>query len=303
MPASKLTRTFPQRLIHATSDPTRIYAAAKLRVGRLLGEKVFIATERNRSESDNGSYVAFVQSASLHYKQFRRFKRHPSYRAILEHTNESDGWDYLRIVREQSPEFLDLIDRFKQNDLIGAPITYDYPGIGAISPGTLRYMKVASDLKNLFGSDIGQRIAEIGVGYGGQLLISDQVFGFKEYDLFDLPPVLSLVSRYLECHILNGSYRGLTLNQSAGGEEYDLVVSNYAFSELPSQLQLKYIDKVMARAKRGYLTMNSGVLGSAFGSNKLTIEELRRHLPSFEILPETPLTAPNNYIVVWGHQQ
>jgi hypothetical protein len=92
----------------------------------------------------------------------------------------------------------------------------------------------------------------------------------------------------------------LTLNQSLGKETYDLVISNYAFSELPSQVQRKYIQKVLASAKRGYLTMNSGTSKAAFQDNKLSLTELRALLPDFETLPEEPLTHPGNYIIVWG---
>ena len=63
---------------------------------------------------------------------------------------------------------------------------------------------------------------------------------------------------------------------------------------------MTYIRKIIAKAKRGYLTMNTGKTESSRDVNKLTIEELRSILPSFEILPELPLTSPNNYIIVWG---
>jgi hypothetical protein len=81
---------------------------------------------------------------------------------------------------------------------------------------------------------------------------------------------------------------------------YDLVISNYAFSELPSPLQIAYIDKVISKAKRGYLTMNTGKTESSRDENKLTIEDLRNRLPPFEILPESPLPSPNTYIIIWG---
>jgi hypothetical protein len=72
------------------------------------------------------------------------------------------------------------------------------------------------------------------------------------------------------------------------------VISNYAFSELPSHLQRTYIKKVLSNSKRGYLTMNSG-RGSSRDEGKLSIDELRELLPSFEIHEEKPQTASNNY--------
>jgi len=162
-------------------------------------------------------------------------------------------------------------------------------------------MKVASDLKKYFGLNIGERIAEIGVGYGGQLFINDQIFNVNECHLFDLPPVLDLVSKYLESFILNCSYRTTTINQCSGNSSYDLVISNYAFSELPSHLQKAYIKKVISKSSKGYLTMNTGLENHATEIDHLKIDELRALLPPFEIVAETPMTSPGNYIIIWGH--
>ncbi len=260
----------------------------------------FVGRQGIRSNSDNGEYVASVKYALSSYAAFAKFKLDPRYQAILEHTSKEQGEACLKIIRAQSPGFIDEIDKFKINDLVGGSTTFEFEGIGRISPSTLRYLKVASDLQTLFGDQIGNEIAEIGCGYGGQLLILDNAFQFKQCDLFDLPPVLSLTSMYLESHLLNSSYRAITLNQHPGNVMYDLVISNYAFSELPSPLQIAYIDKVISKAKRGYLTMNTGKTESSLDENKLTIEDLRNRLPAFEILPESPLTSPNNYIIVWG---
>ena len=64
-----------------------------------------------------------------------------------------------------------------------------------MSPTTLRYLKVASDLKIRFGGDIGQKIAEIGGGYGGQARVCDTICETGEYQVFDLPDVNQLVSK------------------------------------------------------------------------------------------------------------
>jgi putative sugar O-methyltransferase len=261
----------------------------------------FVGAIGNRSVSDNGEYVASVNEAISSYKAFSKFKRDPRYQAILEHVTYQQGHAYLEIIKSQSPSFLFKIDVFKLNDLVGGAKLHEYEGIGAISPSTLRYLKVASDLIKIFGNNIGDRIAEIGVGYGGQLLIVDKIFNFEQYDLFDLPVVLLLATKYIESHTLNSSYHTTSLNQHKGDVIYDLVISNYAFSELPSELQTRYIEKIILKSKRGYLTMNSGKNNCAFTENKLTLNELKKLLPRFEIIPESPLTHPGNYIIIWGH--
>ena len=79
------------------------------------------------------------------------------------------------------------------------------------------------------------------------------------------------------------------------------MVSNYAFSELPRELQKKYIEKVLIHSKSGYLTMNSGLFEENLG-NKLSLNEIKEYIPSLEIYTEEPKTGPNNYIIVWGNK-
>lgn len=269
---------------------------ANLLVGKNKGQVVEF-TSIQRSESDNGEYVAAVSHAVNNYDAFVNFKKHPAYAGVLEHASYQQGAVCLEIVSKQSPQMLIDLQKYQENDLIGGSSPQEYP-VGKISPSTLRYMKVASDIQVLFGNV--EKIAEIGIGYGGQMLVLDRAIKMKEYHLFDLQPVLRLAEKYLEHHILNSSYKTTTLNQHKGDVEYDLVISNYAYSELPIELQKMYIQKVLGKAKRGYLTMNSGLPNSCF-QNKLTLQELQALLPKFELFEENPNTFPNNYIIVWGN--
>lgn len=255
----------------------------------------------NRSISDNGKYLLAVKRATDNYNEFTKFKQNHDYKAVLEHTTKIQGDEYLEAIQLQSPNLIKLFEEFKKNDLVGGAITYTFKNVGQVSPSTIRYVKVLSDILNLFGEDIGERIAEIGVGYGGQMLIIDKVIKFKCYDLFDLQPVLNLAVKYLESQIINSAYKPLTLNQHDGDVEYDLVISNYAFSELPKLLQKKYIEKIMNKSKRGYLTMNSGKPNSAFKGDHLSLSELSKLLPKFDVLDEKPLTFRDNYIIVWNN--
>lgn len=257
----------------------------------------FIASAENRSTSDNGRYVSFVERAVSDYNVFLKFKQHPDYTEILEHVSEDQGRQFLEIIKKQTPRFFENINIFKINDLIGTPTICNYDGL-QISPSTLRYVKVASDIATYFGKNIGENIVEIGTGYGGQCLILDKIFEIKKYNLFDLEPVLNLNKKYLESFCLNGSYKTSTLNQCIGDESYDLVISNYAFSELPKHIQKKYIEKVLSKSAKGYLTMNTGMIS---GQNTfLSVDELKELLPPFQILEETPNTFYGNYVIVWG---
>lgn len=265
-----------------------------------LNRKVFAHIEECRSDSDNGNYVLAVNQALRNQKSFDNFKRSYSYRDILEHVSKEHGAGYLKILESRNDEVLALgLDSVLKTDTIGNPIKYKYHNYKCLlSPTTLRYLKVASDLQILFGSNLG-KVAEIGCGYGGQTLVNDQILDITLAKLFDLAIVNKLIDRYLDAHILRGAYSTTVINKEEP-DDYDLVVSNYGFSELPKKVQLTYIKKVISKAKCGYLTMNSG-LGNSRSLGKLNLDELRTLLPNFELIEEEPHIVDQNYIIVWGH--
>jgi hypothetical protein len=42
---------------------------------------------------------------------------------------------------------------------------------------------------------------------------------------------------------------------------------------------------------------------SGRSSGKYTLEEIKGVLPTFEVLEEVPLTGPDNYVIIWGHNR
>ena len=279
-----------------------IYVITSRVLGIDLRAKVFAHAKEFRSDSENGNYASAVMQALKHQKSFDNFKRSYSYRDILEHVSEDQGRDYLKILESRNDGILNLgLDTVLTSDDVGNPIKFRYEKYAKpLSPTTLRYLKVASDLKMLFGSNLGN-VAEIGCGYGGQTLVNDQLLNVESARLFDLPFVNKLIDRYLNTHLLDGAYYTTVINKEVP-REYDLVISNYAFSELPKKLQLAYIDKVLSKAKRGYLTMNSG-LGNRRYIGKLSLDELTELLPQFSLIKEEPLTSDQAYIIVWGQSK
>jgi putative sugar O-methyltransferase len=272
-----------------------------IKIFKTAKKLAFTSREGLRSASDNGGYVAFVEQAVADHVVFSQFKQSPVYQQILEHTSEVQARQYLEIIAEQTPEFQSLWDKFAVNDLVGGANVVRFSDQCKLSPSTLRYVKVASDLTSLFGDGLqGAHVAEIGVGYGGQRLILDQLFRFQSYDMFDLPAVLGLVSKYLESHLLQSSYRTRTLNTHDGAKPYDLVISNYAFSELPTVVQRVYVEKVLRHAARGYLTMNSGTPKSLYAEERMSLDEIQSSIPNTRVLEELPLSYPGNYLLVWG---
>jgi hypothetical protein len=252
-----------------------------------------------RSISDSGFYPEVARRAAQDKRAFAKFKRNPIYCEVLEHVSKEQGALYLEEIQMKWPQLITSLENAKINDEIGDPIRFCYPGAGTISPTTLRYLKVACDLREVFGDLSGFKVVEIGGGYGGQCLLADMLWQLRSWTVFDLDAVLLLISRYLECHLMNSSYKVMTLNRfDDEGEEFDLAISNYAFSELPKVLQEKYVSKVLSKARRGYMNMNTG--NDDADKNHMSVDELRAHFPDLTVLEEVPLTAAGNYTVIWG---
>lgn len=292
-----------RRIVKALRNPSIAISSAYGKFIASFVHRTYSFANDYRSSSENGMYVRAIEKALARQREFNKFKRHPHYSTVLEHVSYEQGLAYLDVLRGRDDGFLEkALETVLVGDSIGNPRKSSFDGFEMLlSPTTLRYVKVASDINFLFDGELNKTV-EIGCGYGGQCLVNDQLLNIKSATLFDLPIVNKLIERYLECFLLNGSYVTSTINNLVDSS-YDLVISNYAFSELPRSLQIKYIEKVLSSSEKGYLTMNSG-RGGAFdlSSSKLSIDELEEMLPPFEVMEEHPLTYEHNYIIVWGHK-
>ena len=269
-----------------------------------LRTKTWVTVPALRSATDDGLYPPFCRRAALEDKVFASYKRQPIYRRVLEHVSFEEGKDYLNMIEKDHliPLHSDTIALCYANDAIGNPKRYNYENLGNISPSNLRYLKVCSDLKKYFGDLEDLRIAEIGAGYGGQAYYIDALLSPAHCTLFDLSDVLLLIQRYLENFLLQSSYTLTTLNQFSLSEEpFDLVISNYAFSELPKALQIAYLKKVMVTSKRGYLTMNHTYNTQYIQEDNypLSFQELQTYLPRARRI-ELSKSDADNYLIVWG---
>jgi putative sugar O-methyltransferase len=278
-----------------------LYKIFTLTFLKIFIKKYYKTVNEYRSESDNGFYLYIVEKANNNFRIFQNFKSHPIFNEIYEHVSKSHGKEYLDCIIENDKNLLDKIDKFLENDKIGNPKKYYYKEIDRlISPTTLRYIKVASDIKKIFADKI-DNIVEVGCGYGGQYLILDKYINIRNYLLIDLYEVTKFIEKYLECYVLNSSYETKTINKISHESSWDLVISNYAFSELPAETQYNYINKILLKSKNGYMTMNSGLETSAFKTNHLSLKEITNLMPNIKIIPEEPLTFKDNYIIVWGN--
>ena len=256
---------------------------------------------RGTSISDSEKIFGFAEICDLASREeeyFRTFRRCESVRKVIEGITIDQGFQYAERVIE-SPFWRDtLIGALKLVDSFGAPTRFIFPGIGRFSSTSLRYLKVYLDLQEMFGPLTEMRISEIGIGFGGQAALINALDRPTIYSCFDIPPVLSLAQRFL------GELKLSTNCSWNDGRtpiyvETDLLISNYAFSELERKLQERYLEAIVLKAPKGYLTWNRLSQDQLGG---FSVGELIRLIPNSEIVPEIPLTNNHNLIIVWGHK-
>lgn len=269
-----------------------------------VGNSIVKRGESSTNTSDNDWYVRSIESFLKSDKKFRKFKRSPAYREVLEHVKEDEARQYLGEITETSPEMLSssALKLAASNDTVGSPIMFNFGDYGRYSGPTLRYLYVCAHIKSLFDVSKIDTVAEIGGGYGGQALLYNLMFKYHSYTVFDLEPACRLIDKYLGNFFLTGGITALDINKfPLGQEKFDFVISNYAFSELPKKLQEIYLKKVILNSKAGYMTMNTGYDLKGFGrKSRYNCSELLEMLPNSRIIEEKPLTAKMNYIIVWG---
>lgn len=240
----------------------------------------------NVRQEDIDAYLKVCKDAAENDEVFAVFKSLPAYRKILEHTSYKQGEYYYNrvpIVYGTNPFGKDF---FTSNDEYGKPERFQYGDI-VVSPTTLQYVYVFYKLEELFGSLKGRKIVEIGGGYGGQCKIIHDYCKPHSYEIYDLPEVVELQMKYLTKH-----------NVKAWGfwkikEEdiwCDLVISNYALSEITEPLQTEYVRKVLLNSEHGYITCNGPIHA---------MQEIKDKFPSFKISPDIEGERKENFIITW----
>ena len=193
---------------------------------------------------------------------------------------------------------------FLRSDSVGNPniAKHNFGGSQVIcSPTTLRYIKVLVDILNLF--DVGKikTVTEVGIGYGGQCRILSNALPIERYNLVDLPEVLALAEKFLTALNQQGNVRYLDGTHFYHDAPCDFFISDYAFSELSKPAQDIYLEKIISKAKAGYVTWDGDFFAEMGMYDGYTLDEFVAMLPDAKVLPEYPITtSPDNRIVVWG---
>lgn len=248
------------------------------------------------SISDTDSYLALANSAVQNTDVFEKFRSNIEYRKILEHVTKSNGSKYLDWLSKNSINVNQLLNQVASVDITGGPLRYKFGSGVMCSPTTLRYLKVYFEIKGLFQPKNLHKIVEIGGGFGGQAAVFGKLSEFERYTIYDLPEVIALQKVFLKSAEVGGNFE-FQDGRTPIKIESDLVVSNYALSEMNRSLQLQYIENVLRTAKSGYLTWN---LISEKKLDGLSVVEVCEMIEGTSVQAEDPLTDDGNVIIIWG---
>lgn len=249
----------------------------------------------NKSLTQNYDYPQFCKLASQENTVFKTFRKNNSVLAVVEtcHTYDS-GIHYANELRIKYPHLLPYLKKICEEDIVGTPISFYYPQIGTISPTVLRYITIAGELQKLFGDLNILNIVEIGGGVGGQCKIISDIYDFASYTIIDLPNCTPLINKYLnQFNIQN--FKTIDSNAIITPTQYDLVVSNFAFSEMDSTEQLHYITTIIKEARHGYMIYNKQPSIQPFLVEEF-IALLREHNKNAKIIRKD---ESDNDVVVW----
>lgn len=215
------------------------------------------------SVSGNMPWVDFCAAYADEEIDSKSFRRYRAVRNIVETACPTEARHYLGLIQQWGPEYL------KDSNVIsidgwGDPIRCPGLVLGTsrpFSPTTLRYLATALWLKRGNKIPSGEKIVEIGVGFGG-LAAMNQIVSQCPTVLVDLPQVEKAAARMLRETGLNPSAE-TSLNCDL--PSIPLVISNYAFTELNRSLQDQLLEKYLRHAKHGMIVSNAAIFASKIG--------------------------------------
>jgi hypothetical protein len=212
-----------------------------------------------------GILESYLQGCRDAVKNITTFKQDERLRPIFEHCPKHIADEYYK----QIPDW--LLSKGFTNDFYGTPLLHNY-GQKKFSTSTLQYIGVLAKMIELFGSLDGWRICEIGGGYGGQCRTITDIFKPECYHILDLPEVCALQRKYCSANCFT----------EPTGFHYDLVISNYALSEIIDNKL--YIDEIIKKSKHGYITCNTDLVKLDFPHSRM---------------PDIKGERETNYILTW----
>lgn len=243
------------------------------------------------------NYLNVCQRAVDSIEMFKNFRSVPALSSFCERVSYEQGLACLTIIQKEYPELYEKLHKFRQNDSIGNPQTYNYGSVGFFSPTTLHYVKVAGDLKKQFGDLSDFHLYEIGGGYGGQCLILALAGGFASYTIVDKSPCMDLARKYLTYHSVKNVHF-VNLEEIKTIPTADLVLSDTFFSNCSQDEQEIFSKKVLKPSKNGYLISHH----KKDKLNQMLKSLLQMSKEGFVEMDESLIQA-NRRIIVWKAQK
>lgn len=249
----------------------------------------------------DAAYREMARKAAVQAYFFKNFRSFNEYRNVLELLQEDGGRFADYILHNASKRTREQIAAFQKLEAIGKPVTTHYQGLGDFSGTTLRYIVIADQIERLFDLPSDAKIVEIGGGFGGQCYILSLLQPFSKYYVYDLPEPEALIEKMM-AHLKVEHVSCLPLKAQLPEQQVDLLISNYAFSECDRATQLDYFERVLKKAKRGYIIYNQ-TARRVFGLDSLSIGEFITLLEENGMHPkvhgELISTAHDNFLVIW----
>jgi hypothetical protein len=206
------------------------------------------------------SFCAAYADGTINSDSFRRYR---AVRDIVETACPTEARHYIKLIRKWGEGYL-RDPKVIAIDGWGDPIRCPRFLLGTrrpFSPTTLRYLATALWLQRSGKISSGEKIVEIGVGFGG-LVAMNRIVSQCQTVLVDLPQVEKAAARMLH-------ETGLDLSAETSPDcdlsTIPMVVSNYAFTELNRSLQDQLLERYLRHAKHGLIVSNAAIFASKIG--------------------------------------
>lgn len=257
----------------------------------------------------NSSYTSYLQSIQntigLNINDWT-FKSSRNYMSIVTNVTKFVGDIYLNEILSRFYEVFtknkdSIIDICNKNDTIGNPIKEEFDNFTKCEPTNLRYILhsflILDYMKQNNMDNID--IIEIGCGYGGLCYFLNKLsslfdINIKSYTCFDLLLASQLQQKYLG-HFDIKQVKCYQLDNFDKLNKNSFLISNYAFSEISTDIQKEYINNVInPYINNGFVLWNHMPLYQ-FINKKLNIEIAKR-VPLEKIIKETNMPILNDFI-------
>lgn len=233
-------------------------------------------------------YQQAIKSQLILNKEELNFKNDSNYTYMLEHVDNNLGHKYLHTIKNNFKQFYESNFEFLKNichlnDKYGKTNKYQMKDFMTCSPTNIRYLLhtllILEDMKKYKLNNVD--IIEIGGGYGGLCFFIHSIAPLYEinitsYTIFDLLEPSLLQEKYLNALNIE-KVKFCQIDNFNNLKNNSFLISNYAFSEIPIELQTEYTEKIInPYTIYGFLAWNA-IPVYDFVDNSIIVKEETHH--------------------------